>query len=306
MSTPSYLDLLAAGELSERAEQASALLSPCTVCPRMCGVDRTEDERGYCRGGCLPAVSSYGPHFGEEPPLVGTHGSGTIFFTGCNMRCVFCQNYDISQVRHGTEVSSDQLAGMMIRLQDRQCHNINLVSPTHFVPQILEAVWIAAKKGLHIPLVYNTSTYDSVETLRILDGVVDIYMPDAKYGSDATSQVLSDAPGYPAFMEDAIVEMQRQVGDLVVYDGVAERGLIIRHLVLPGDLAGSDLVMKFIGERISKEAYVNIMDQYRPCGRIIEETGNLYHELLMRAITEEEYRYATGCANRYGLHRGFE
>jgi putative pyruvate formate lyase activating enzyme len=306
MSTPSYLDLLAAGELSERAEQASTLLSPCTVCPRMCGVDRTEDERGYCRGGCLPAVSSYGPHFGEEPPLVGTHGSGTIFFTGCNMRCVFCQNYDISQVRHGTEVSSDQLAGMMIRLQDRQCHNINLVSPTHFVPQILEAVWIAAKKGLHIPLVYNTSTYDSVETLRILDGVVDIYMPDAKYGSDATSQVLSDAPGYPAFMEDAIVEMQRQVGDLVVYDGVAERGLIIRHLVLPGDLAGSDLVMKFIGERISKEAYVNIMDQYRPCGRIIEETGNLYHELLMRAITEEEYRYATGSANRYGLHRGFE
>jgi putative pyruvate formate lyase activating enzyme len=305
MSTPSYLDLLAAGELSERAEQASTLLSPCTVCPRICGVDRTEDERGYCRGGCLPAVSSYGPHFGEEPPLVGTHGSGTIFFTGCNMRCVFCQNYDISQVRHGTEVSSDQLAGMMIRLQDRQCHNINLVSPTHFVPQILEAVWIAAKKGLHIPLVYNTSTYDSVETLRILDGVVDIYMPDAKYGSDATSQVLSDAPGYPAFMEDAIVEMQRQVGDLVVYDGVAERGLIIRHLVLPGDLAGSDLVMKFIGERISKEAYVNIMDQYRPCGRIIEETGNLYHELLMRAITEEEYRYATDCAMRYGLHRGF-
>ena len=306
MSTPSYLDLLAAGELSERAEQASTLLSPCTVCPRMCGVDRTEDERGYCRGGCLPAVSSYGPHFGEEPPLVGTHGSGTIFFTGCNMRCVFCQNYDISQVRHGTEVSSDQLAGMMIRLQDRQCHNINLVSPTHFVPQILEAVWIAAKKGLHIPLVYNTSTYDSVETLRILDGVVDIYMPDAKYGSDATSQVLSDAPGYPAFMEDAIVEMQRQVGDLVVYDGVAERGLIIRHLVLPGDLAGSDLVMKFIGERISKEAYVNIMDQYRPCGRIIEETGNPYHELLMRAITEEEYRYATGSARKYGLHWGFE
>jgi putative pyruvate formate lyase activating enzyme len=305
MSTPSYLDLLAAGELSERAEQASTLLSPCTVCPRMCGVDRTEDERGYCRGGCLPAVSSYGPHFGEEPPLVGTHGSGTIFFTGCNMRCVFCQNYDISQVRHGTEVSSDQLAGMMIRLQDRQCHNINLVSPTHFVPQILEAVWIAAKKGLHIPLVYNTSTYDSVETLRILDGVVDIYMPDAKYGSDATSQVLSDAPGYPAFMEDAIVEMQRQVGDLVVYDGVAERGLIIRHLVLPGDLADSDLVMKFIGERISKDAYVNIMDQYRPCGRVLDETGNPYRELLMRAITEEEYRYATDCAMRYGLHRGF-
>ena len=198
MNAPSYLDLLATGELSERVEQASALLSPCTVCPRHCGVDRTGDERGYCGGGRLPAVSSYGPHFGEEPPLVGSHGSGTIFFTGCNMRCVFCQNYEISQARHGTEVSVEQLAGMMLRLQDRRCHNINLVSPSHFVPQILEAIGIAAGKGLHIPLVYNTGTYDSVETLRILDGVIDIYMPDAKYGREEIARVLSDAPGYPA------------------------------------------------------------------------------------------------------------
>jgi putative pyruvate formate lyase activating enzyme len=306
MNAPSYLDLLATGELSERVEQASALLSSCTVCPRHCGVDRTRDERGYCGGGLLPGVSSYGPHFGEEPPLVGSHGSGTIFFTGCNMRCVFCQNYDISQVRHGTEVSADQLTGMMLRLQDRRCHNITLVSPSHFVPQILEAVYIAAGMGLHIPLVYNTGTYDSVDTLRILEGVVDIYMPDAKYGSEEIARVLSDAPGYPAVMQDAIVEMQRQAGDLVVRDGVAERGLIIRHLVLPGDLADSDLVMKFIGEKVSKEAYVNVMDQYRPCGRVIGETGNPYRELLMRAITGKEYRYATGCAMRYGLHRGFD
>lgn len=306
MNAASYVDLLATGELAERVEQAAALLSPCTVCPRRCGVDRTVDERGYCGGGRLPAVSSYGPHFGEEPPLVGTHGSGTIFFTGCNLRCVFCQNDEISQVRHGTEVSADQLAGMMLRLQDRRCHNINLVSPTHFVPQILEAVWIAAKKGLRIPLVYNTGTYDSVETLRILDGVIDLYMPDAKYGNDEIARVLSDAPDYPSVMQDAIIEMQRQVGDLVIHDGVAERGLIIRHLVLPGDLAGSDIVMKFIGERISKEAYVNVMDQYRPCGRILDDPGNPYRDLLMRGITQDEYRYSTGCARRYGLRRGFE
>ena len=306
MSAPSYLELLATGELPERVEQASALLSPCTVCPRHCGVDRTGDERGYCGGGLLPAVSSYGPHFGEEPPLVGSHGSGTIFFTGCNMRCVFCQNYEISQARHGAEVSADQLAGIMLRLQDRRCHNINLVSPSHFVPQILEAVCIAAGKGLHIPLVYNTGTYDPVGTLRILDGVVDIYMPDAKYGREEIARVLSDAPGYPAIMQDAIVEMQRQAGDLVVHDGVAERGLIIRHLVLPGDLADSDLVMRFIGERVSKEAYVNIMDQYRPCGRIIDEPGNPYGDLLKRGITGKEYRYAIECARRYGMHRGFE
>jgi putative pyruvate formate lyase activating enzyme len=222
------------------------------------------------------------------------------------MRCVFCQNYEISQVRHGTEVSCERLAAMMLALQDRRCHNINLVSPSHFVPQILEAVATAAGKGLHIPLVFNTGTYDSVETLGLLDGVVDLYMPDAKYAREEIARILSDAPGYPALMRASIVEMQRQVGDLVVRDGVAERGLIIRHLVLPGDLADSDLVMKFISEKISKDAYVNIMDQYRPCGRIIEEISYAYRELLMRGITGEEYRYAVGCARDYGLHRGFE
>jgi putative pyruvate formate lyase activating enzyme len=308
MNAPSYTDLLATGELSERVEQASALLSPCTVCPRHCGIDRTGNERGYCGGGLLPAVSWYGPHFGEEPPLVGSHGSGTIFFTGCNMRCVFCQNHEISQVRHGTEVSTEQLAGMMRRLQDRQCHNINLVSPSHFVPQILEAIGIAAGKGLHIPLVYNTGTYDSVGTLRLLDGVIDIYMPDAKYGREEIARVLSDAPGYLAIMQDAITEMQRQAGDLLVHDGIAEQGLIIRHLVLPGDLADSDLVMKFIGERISQKAYVNIMDQYQ-CNMVQQYHKNEEDPLLeqlQRSITPEEYEYAIRCARKYGLHRGFE
>jgi len=309
MNAASYTGLLATGALTERVERAYELLSSCTVCPRRCGVDRTEDERGYCGGGLLPAVSSFGPHFGEEPPLVGRYGSGTIFFTGCNMRCIFCQNYEISQARHGTEVSTGQLAGMMLELQERRCHNINLVSPSHFVPQILQAVLIAAEKGLHIPLVYNTGTYDSIETLHLLDGVVDIYMPDAKYGREEIARALSDAPDYPAFMQDAIIEMQRQVGDLVVRDGVAERGLIIRHLVLPGDLAGSDLVMKFIGERVSREAYVNIMDQYRPCG-MATQSGNdgdtPFMDKLLMHITAGEYDYAVRCARKYGLHRGFE
>ncbi|MCU0628173.1 MAG: radical SAM protein [Methanoregulaceae archaeon] len=308
MNAPSYQALLVSGELSERVMRARALLSSCTVCPRHCGVDRTNGERGYCGGGFLPEVSGYGPHFGEEPPLVGSHGSGTIFFSGCTMRCIFCQNYEISQLRHGTEVSCERLAGMMLELQDRRCHNINLVSPGHFVPQILETVFIAAGEGLHIPLVYNTGTYDSIETLRLLDGVVDIYMPDAKYGREEIARALSDAPGYPAIMQEAIIEMQRQAGDLVVRDGVAERGLNIRHLVLPGDLADSDLVMKFIGERVSKDAYVNIMDQYHwnrslPHQEFLTQFSGF--EPLLRGITDKEYRYAVECAKKYGLHRGF-
>ncbi len=308
MNLPSYTSLFASGTLALRVEQATSLLSSCTVCPRRCGVDRTRDERGYCGGGLLPAVSSYGPHFGEEPPLVGRYGSGTIFFTGCNMRCIFCQNYEISQARRGVDVSPGRLAGMMLELQERRCHNINLVSPSHFVPQILQAVLIAAEKGLVIPLVYNTGTYDSVETLRLLEGVIDIYMPDAKYGNEEIARTLSDAPGYPALMQDAILEMQRQVGDLIVRDGVAERGLIIRHLVLPRDLARSDLVIQFIGEQVSREAYVNIMDQYHRNSSVSSPDCIKKYpgsEALLRGITEEEYEYAIRCARKYGLHRGF-
>ena len=308
MNLPSYTSLFASGTLALRVEQATSLLSSCTVCPRRCGVDRTRDERGYCGGGLLPAVSSYGPHFGEEPPLVGRYGSGTLFFTGCNMRCIFCQNYEISQARHGVDVSPGRLAGMMLELQERHCHNINLVSPSHFVPQILQTVRIAAEKGLVIPLVYTTGTYDSAETPRLLEGVIDIYMPDAKYGREEIARTRSDAPDYPALMQDAISEMQRQVGDLVVRDGVAKQGLIIRHLVLPSDLAGSDLVMQFIGERESREAYVNIMALYHWNSSVsspdfIEKYPGF--EALLRGITEEEYGYAIQCARKYGLHRGF-
>ena len=297
MNLPSYTSLFASGTLALRVEQATSLLSSCTVCPRRCGVDRTRDERGYCGGGLLLAVPSYGPHFGEEPPLVGRYGSGTIFFTGCNMRCIFCQNYEISQARRGVDVSPGRLAGMMLELQERRCHNINLVSPSHFVPQILQAVLIAAEKGLVIPLVYNTGTYDSVETLRLLEGVIDIYMPDAKYGNEEIARTLSDAPGYPALMQDAILEMQRQVGDLIVRDGVAERGLIIRHLVLPRDLARSDLVIQFIGEQVSREAYVNIMDQYHPCGEAVGKPR------IGRRIKRSEFREALEIAENVGLKR---
>jgi len=302
---PSYLRLLRMGELARRVDTARALLSPCRICPRECGIARLHGEVGYCRSGHLPRVSSFGPHFGEEPPLVGTRGSGTIFFSGCNMRCVFCQNYAISQEREGAEVSCDDLAKIMIRLWDMGCHNINFVSPTHFVPQIIEAVHIAAGMGLDIPLVYNTGTYDSVETLKLLDGVFDIYMPDAKYGSDDVALSLSDAPGYVTVMKEAIREMQRQVGDLQVEDGIAVKGLLVRHLVLPENLAGSGEVFRFIAEEVSRDEYVNVMDQYRPCGRLVGDSRHPPHRSLMRGITRSEYREAISAAGSYGLHRGF-
>ncbi len=305
MVMPSYIALFESGELQKRTDAAYSLPGHCSVCPRNCGVNRLTGERGYCRGGLLPKISSYGPHFGEEPPLVGRHDSGTIFFTGCNMRCVFCQNYEISQLDNGREIACEELASVMLALQDRKCHNLNLVSPTHFVPQILEAVLIAAGRGLHIPLVYNTGTYDSVGTLTLLDGVVDIYMPDAKYGRNEVAVALSDAPGYFTVMSAAMKEMYRQVGDLVVSNGIASRGMIIRHLVLPDNLANSEIVMKFIAEEISREAYVNIMDQYRPCWKVVSGSGIDFTDSLKRGIIREEYRYAVRCATENGLKRGF-
>jgi len=303
-SGPSYLSLHRSGELERRVKHAGELLSPCRVCPRQCGVDRSAGKTGYCGGGFLPKVSSFGPHFGEEPPLVGSSGSGTIFFAGCSLRCAFCQNYEISQERYGREVSCEELARIMLWLQDRGCHNINLVSPTHFVPQIVRSVSIAAGQGLAIPLVYNTGSYDSVETLRILDGIVDIYMPDAKYADDEIALVLSEAPRYVEIMEAAIVEMQRQVGDLVIERGIARRGLIIRHLVLPGGLAGSGRVFAFIAERVSRDAYINIMDQYRPCGRVGDFLADPRLKVLNRRLTVKEYKEAVEAAQRAGLHRG--
>jgi putative pyruvate formate lyase activating enzyme len=302
---PGYIHLSGSGELEERARRAHELLRDCVVCPQQCRVNRIEDEQGFCRTGLLPTVSSYSPHFGEEPPLVGRNGSGTIFFAGCNMRCEFCQNYEISQCGLGYAVSCEDLAGIMLRLQDRGCHNINFVSPSHVVPQILHAVAIAAGRGLTVPLVYNSGGYDSVETLRLLDGVIDIYMPDAKYGRDDAAWELSHARDYTAHMQAALVEMHRQVGDLVIEDGLAVRGMIIRHLVLPGNLANSEVVMKFIAEKISRNSYVNIMAQYRPAWRAAEGGRSPVLAALQRPITAREYDYAIRCAQESGLSRGF-
>jgi putative pyruvate formate lyase activating enzyme len=302
---PCYRVLAASGELKRRIERAYMLLESCTLCPRQCRVNRLKEERGFCRTGLLPVISSFGPHFGEEPPLVGRNGSGTIFVTHCNLACQFCQNYAISQCERGEEVSCEKLAWMMIRLQEQGCHNINLVTPTHIVPQILASLEIAIQDGLCIPLVYNSSGYDSVDTLRILDGIVDIYMPDAKYGSDETAWKLSHALNYVATMKAGIAEMHRQVGDLVIENGIAVRGMIIRHLVLPDNFAGSDIVLPWIAREISPDTYVNIMDQYYPSWNAGHaDTGSLPRS-LHRRIRPQEYQFAVQTALRSGLHRGF-
>ena len=303
---PGYLHLSGSGELEERARRAHEVLRDCVVCPQECRVNRIEGELGFCRTGLLPMVSSYSPHFGEESPLVGRNGSGTIFFAGCNMRCEFCQNFSISQCGIGTAVSCEDLAGIMLRLQERRCHNINFVSPSHVVPQILRAVAIAADRGLSLPLVYNSGGYDSVETLRLLDGVIDIYMPDAKYGRDDVAWELSHARDYTSRMQAALVEMHRQVGDLILSaDGIAVRGMIIRHLVLPENLAHSEAVMRFIADEISRDSYVNIMAQYHPAWRAAEGGRSPVLAALQRPITAREYAYAVQCAKESGLSRGF-
>lgn len=284
--------------LEERAIEALARLESCQICPRSCRVDRLQDEKGFCRGERHARIYSYAPHFGEEAPLVGIRGSGTIFFSGCNMACVFCQNYEISQLDQGMKARADGLATMMIRLQDLGCHNINFVSPTHFVPQILEALVMAKAKGLNVPLVYNSGGYDLVETLELLEGIFDIYMPDAKYGSDEMALKYSKASWYTHYMKTAILEMHRQVKDLVIQDSIAKRGLLVRHLVLPGDLAGTAEVVRFLAEEISKETYLNVMGQYRP-----EYSACDYPE-LDRRLTVKEYRDAVLLAARAGLTRG--
>lgn len=305
---PGYLYLLATGELEERVARAYDLLRSCTVCPRRCGVNRLEDERGFCRTGLLPVVASYGPHFGEEPPLVRHGGSGTIFVTYCNLACTFCQNYEISQSGQGSEVMPDKLAEMMIRLQQGGCGNINIVSPTHVVPQLIRSIGIAAGRGLSVPVVYNSGGYDAVETLRLLDGIIDIYMPDAKYGSNDIAAALSHTSGYVDAMKDALREMHRQVGDLFIADGIAVRGLLVRHLVLSDNLAGSDVVLPWIAEEISRDTYVNVMDQYHWPASILPPATikeNPEYHALMRPITEKEYMDAIQWAKTAGLHRGF-
>jgi len=291
-----YLKLGSAA-LAERVRQAREMLRDCHVCPHNCAVDRSAGERGVCRVGDVAVVSSYGPHFGEEAPLVGVGGSGTIFLTHCNLRCVFCQNADISQGGVGRETSSDELAAMMLALQRQGCHNINFVSPTHHVPMILAGVEAAAANGLRVPLVYNTGGYDAVPTLRLLDGVFDIYMPDAKYSDNEIARRYSGAPDYWDRNREALREMHRQAGDLQMDErGIARRGLLVRHLVLPGDLAGTREVMQFLAA-LSRDTYVNVMAQYRPCHRALD------YEELSRRPTAQEYQQAVQWALDAGIHR---
>lgn len=293
-----YLSLYHSGELAERVETARSLLQDCRVCPRHCGVDRLNGELGECRTSAEIIISSYGPHFGEEAPLVGRNGSGTIFFTNCNLRCVFCQNYSISQLGEGEKVSKEELAYMMLSLQSKGCHNINLVSPTHVVPQILEALEIAVKSGLRLPLVYNSGGYDSVETLRLLDGIVDIYMPDMKYSDEKTAEKLSGVKNYPAINKAAVKEMHHQVGDLQIdEDGIAQRGLLVRHLVLPHGLAGTRGVVDFLANEVSSDTYVNIMAQYHPCYEAFQFPS------LSRRTSAVEFREAVALARQAGLNR---
>ena len=296
---PAYMRLLGSGELRARAEEAWRRLAVCDLCAWECGANRLKSaEHAACRTGAQAVVSGCHPHFGEEGPLVGVRGSGTIFFSWCNLRCQFCQNYEISQKGEGLEVDAEQLANMMLRLQSAGCHNINLVSPSHVVAQALAALVPAAEAGLRLPIVYNTGGYDSLRTLEALDGIVDIYMPDMKYADEAVGRKYSLVQNYPQVNQAAVKEMHRQVGDLVVDEGgVARRGLLVRHLVLPEGLAGTGEMVRFLAGEISVHTYVNIMDQYRACYKADSLPA------VNRPITGGEYAEAIRLATEAGLYR---
>jgi putative pyruvate formate lyase activating enzyme len=296
---PAYRELFETGELPLRASDARARLHACDLCGRKCGVDRTaEGTRGSCSTGSRAVVASWGPHHGEEDPISGSRGSGTVFFSYCNLECDYCQNSELSRLGEGREVTPAALAGIFLALQAEGCHNVNLVSPTHVLPQVLEALALAATNGLSLPLVWNTGGYDSRETLRLLDGVVDIYMPDMKYGDAETARALSHVPDYPAVNREAVKEMYRQVGDLVLDgEGVAVRGLLVRHLVLPGGLAGSEEVLRFLSREVSTRTWLNVMAQYRPAYQA------RLHPPLDRTPTLAEIAEVHALAARHGLSR---
>ncbi len=297
---PGYVELHRSGELQKRIDTLREILKECELCPRKCGVNRLEGEVGFCGAGAELVVSSVSPHFGEEPPLVGFRGSGTIFLTHCNLRCVFCQNYDISHMGNGYVTTPSEMAKKMLRLQGMGCHNINFVTPTHYVPQIVASLPEAIDSGLRLPLVFNCGGYESLEVIKLLAGIIDIYMPDVKYSNGEVAKRYSASPDYPEVIKEVLPEMHRQVGDLNIdKDGIAERGLLIRHLVMPEGLAGTYDLMEFIATEISKDSYVNIMAQYRPMYRAAE-----FPE-LNRRITVEEYQEAIEIAGKAGLHRGF-
>ena len=281
--------------MQEKIKHAYKLMESCRLCPRNCGVNRLKGEIGFCKAGALPMVSSSHAHFGEEPPISGRNGSGTIFFTHCSLRCVFCQNYPISQLGEGRKVSVKDLAGMMLKLEKQGCHNINFVTPTHYMPQILEAVFLAKAKGLKVPFVYNCGGYESIEALEILDGIIDIYMPDMKYSDNKVAKKYSLAPDYFEVSKKAVKEMHRQVGDLVVDKGIAKKGLLIRHLVLPNGLAGSEAIIK----ELPPQTYINLMAQYYPCHHAFK------FKEISRRITRREYTDVIKLAKQKGLSKGF-
>lgn len=295
---PSYIETFRMGLLRDKVDKAREMLRSCTLCPRECRVDRLSDRRGICRTGKNAPLHCYKTHLGDEPSLVGKAGSGAFFFTHCNLLCIFCMNYEMSHDGHGREISDAEMADMMLTLQNLGCLNIHFITPTHVMPQILSALEIAVGKGLRIPLVYNSSGYENVEALRLLEGVIDIYMPDFKFWDPAIAEQTCNAPDYPEVAAKAVVEMHRQVGDLQIDEnGIATRGLLVRHLVMPSGIAGTREVMSFIATHVSKNTYVNIMDQYRPCGKA------LHVEELARRVSVTEFKKAVEEAKDAGISR---
>ena len=297
---PAYMKPFHSGELYRRSRQALRSLANCKVCPRDCEVNRLNNEHSVCKTGRKARVGSYAPHYGEEDCLRGTNGSGTIFFSLCNLKCVFCQNYDISQDGEGIEVSPEDLAAMMLDLQNRGCHNINFVTPEHVVPQILEALPLAVQMGLRLPLVYNTGAYDSMESMRMMEGIVDIYMPDFKYWSNERSQKYLKAKDYPETARTVIKEMHRQVGDLVLDEnGLAKRGVLLRHLVMPDGLEDAENIMGYLSKEISADTYLNIMSQYFPAGKV----SKIKYQEINRRPYSQELATVEKIARQCGLHR---
>ncbi|MFH1640640.1 MAG: radical SAM protein [Candidatus Omnitrophota bacterium] len=281
-------------------DESFKMFESCCICPRRCNVNRLKDKEGFCQTGFKPQVCSLMPHFGEEPPISGECGSGTIFFSWCNMKCVYCQNYEFSQSGKGREVSFEELADFMLRLQDFGCHNINLVSPTHIMPQILKALNSAIFKGLKIPLVYNTGGYELPEMIKLLDGIVDIYLPDMRYADNEMAIKYSDAKDYPKYNQEALKEMYRQVGNAEMDNrGIISKGLIIRHLVLPNNISGTQKIMEFISKDLSKDAYISLMSQYFPCNN-----AEQFKE-ISRRLTSSEYEEAQQSMHKYGLEKGW-
>ncbi len=300
---PSYIKLYECGELKERVLKAEEMLKACNICPKDCKVNRTNNDYSFCLSGYLPVVSSYTPHFGEEPVISGTRGAGNIFFGNCNLRCMFCQNYLISQnwkVERTNEISFDRLADIMIELQNKGCHNIGLVSPTHFSAQIIKGIYLAVQKGLKIPIVYNTNGYDSVEMIKLYDGIADIYLPDFKYGNNEYAKKYSRADDYFEKAKEAVKEMYRQVGEELFYeDDVVVRGLIIRHLVLPNDLSDTEPVFKFISKELNPRVHVSVMSQYYPTFKSSRDI------LIDRKLRESEYNRVLRLMDKYGLENGW-